>query len=115
MNSCPIRGRLTTPTTSFCFSRDHLFQRHIQRLRQRGQDVRAAFALACLDLREVGFADSRRVRELLLGQSAKPVPPKTILTIERCPRPRPAADIECRGYFYEELRSRGTSPKDFEK
>jgi len=56
-----IRGWLTTPTISFRFSRNHLFQRHLQRLRQRGQDVRASFAFACLDLREVGLADSHRV------------------------------------------------------
>jgi hypothetical protein len=59
-----IRGRLTNQTISFRFPRDHLFQRHLQRLRQRGQDVRAAFAFARLDLREIGLADSRRVREL---------------------------------------------------
>ena len=54
-----------TCLSSFRFSRDHLFQRHIQRLRQR------PFAFACLDLREIGLADSRRVGELLLGQSAR--------------------------------------------
>jgi len=35
----------------------------------------------------------------------KTAPPKTILTIEHCPRPRPAADIECRGYFVRRTSS----------
>jgi mRNA-degrading endonuclease RelE of RelBE toxin-antitoxin system len=59
---------LATTTISFRFPRDHLIQRHLQRLRKRGQDVRAALSFACLDLGEIGLADSRRVRELRLGK-----------------------------------------------
>ena len=69
---CTPKRRLLRRLFSFRFSRDHLFQRHLQRLRKRGQDVRCPFAFACLDLREVRLADSCRVGELSTPRDPPP-------------------------------------------